>query len=87
MARLSGATVILEITGQTDVVGRSSRNQRLSEDRARSVLDALHPVTFSAITFHARGIGPAPESAPSQGAATLPQDRRVSFQATVHPAP
>jgi len=85
-AHLSGATVILEITGQTDVVGRSSRNQRLSEDRARSVLDALHPATFSAITFHARGIGPAPESSPSLGAATLPQDRRVSFQATVHPA-
>ncbi|MCS6289829.1 MAG: OmpA family protein [Nitrospira sp.] len=86
LARLSGATVILEITGQTDVVGRSSRNQRLSENRARSVLDALHPATFSAITFHARGIGPASESSTSLSAATLPQDRRVSFQATVHPA-
>lgn len=86
MARLAGATVAVEITGQTDLVGRSSRNQRLSEDRARSVLDALHPDTFSAVTFHARGIGSAPDSSPSLGVANLPQDRRVSFQATVHPA-
>ncbi|MEK6803151.1 MAG: OmpA family protein [Nitrospirota bacterium] len=86
LARLSGATVTIEITGQTDVLGRSSRNQRLSEGRARSVLDVLHPGTFSSITFRTHGIVPSAESTPTQGAATLPQDRRVSFQATVHPA-
>lgn len=87
LARLSGATLEVQIIGQTDTVGRSSRNQRLSESRARSVLHALQAATFTMITFQTRGIVPKPEPGQVQETATLPQERRVSFQITVHPAP
>ncbi len=87
MARLAGATVTIDILGQTDIVGRPNQNRRLSESRARSVLDAIHPATFHAITFHARGTAPAPEPYGAKAAVPIPQDRRVSFEVMVHSAP
>ena len=87
MARLAGATVTIDILGQTDIVGRPNQNRRLSESRARSVLDAIHPATFHAITFQARGTAPAPEPYGAKAAVPIPQDRRVSFEVMVHSAP
>ncbi len=86
MARLVGATVAIHIIGQTDVMGGPNHNRRLSESRARSVLEAIHPATFHSITFQTRGIGSAPEPQGTNAAVPIPQDRRVSFEVTVHPA-
>lgn len=87
LAHLSGAAVTIEVIGQTDALGQSGQNKRLSESRARAVLEAIHPTTFTALMFHTRGIGPTPEPPDSHHTGTLPQDRRVSFLATVQPSP
>lgn len=87
LARLSGAAVTIELIGQTDALGQSVQNKRLSESRARAVLEAIHPATFTAITFRTRGIGPTPEPSDSHQTSTLSQNRRVSFLATVQPSP
>ncbi len=86
-ARLSHTTVTVHIIGQTDTIGRLRQNRRLSEVRVQSVLEAIRPATFTMITFHARGIGQALEPHQSPVVPTQTQDRRVSFQVTVQPAP
>ncbi|MBI4000462.1 MAG: hypothetical protein HY348_01595 [Nitrospira defluvii] len=86
-ARLSSTPATVQIIGQTDAIGRLKQNRRLSEIRAQSVLEAIHPAAFPMITFHAHGIGPASE--PHQDLVTPVQthDRRVSVQVTLTPAP
>ncbi|MBA5875457.1 MAG: OmpA family protein [Nitrospira sp. CR1.2] len=87
LAHLSGTTLTIRINGQTDIIGDQAQNRRLSEIRAQSALDAIHPTTFSSITFETHGVTPSPESHAGKAAAPLPEDRRVSFQVTVHQAP
>lgn len=87
LARLSGTTLTIRINGQTDIVGGLAQNRRLSEIRAQSALDAIHPTTFPSITFETHGVTPSPEPQAAKAAAVLPEDRRVSFQVTEHPAP
>lgn len=76
----------MEIIGQTDVVGRLTRNRTLSALRAQTVLKSLRPEALPMITFHATGIGPGSESGQGTAAEAEPNDRRVSFHITVHPA-
>ena len=87
LAHLSDITLTIRVTGQTDIVGGLAQNRRLSEIRAQSALDAIHPETFPSIRFEAQGVTPPPEAQGAKAAAVLPEDRRVSFQVTVHPAP
>ncbi len=87
LARLAGATLTVRIIGQTDIVGGVAQNRRLSEIRAQSALNAIHPETFSSIRFEAHGVPPSPDAQGARAATALPEDRRVSFQVTVHPAP
>ncbi len=87
LARLSGTTLTIRITGQTDIVGGLAQNRRLSEIRAQSALDAIHPATFPSIRFEAHGVTPPPEAQGARATAVLPEDRRVSFRVTVHQAP
>ncbi len=87
MARLAGHTVTIQIIGRTDLLGGPNQNRRLSESRARAVLEALLPATFQTIVFQARGTGPASDSHRATATAPIPQDRRVSFEVAVHPAP
>lgn len=86
LAQLAGKRVTVEIIGQTDVVGRLTRNRTLSALRAQTVLKSLRPEALPMITFHATGIGPGSESGQGTAAEAEPNDRRVSFHITVHPA-
>jgi len=87
LARLSHNTVSVLIIGQSDALGTADHNQRLSQLRARTIRQALHPGDYERITLQATGIGavsPAEESAaPSSDA----RDRRVSFQVSMTPVP
>lgn len=87
LARLSGATLTIRIIGRTDIVGGAAQNRRLSEGRAHSVLAAIHPETHPSITFEAHGVTLPSEAQGARAATALSEDRRVSFQVTVHPAP
>lgn len=87
LARLSGTTLTIRINGQTDIVGGLAQNRRLSEIRAQSALDAIHPATFPSIRFEAHGVTLPPEPQRARATAVLPEDRRVSFQVTVPQAP
>lgn len=87
MAGLAGAAVTVSIVGQTDVVGGPIQNRRLSESRARAVLDAIHPVTFHALTFQTKGQTPEAESQRAIPAVAHPQHRRASLDVTIQPVP
>ena len=87
LARLSGATLTIRIIGRTDIVGGAAQNRRLSEGRAHSVLAAIHPEAHPSITFEAHGVTLPSEAQGARDATALSEDRRVSFQVTVHPAP
>lgn len=87
LARLSGARLTIRIIGQTDIIGGTAQNRRLSEIRAHSALAAIHPEAHSSITFEAYGATPPSEAQGARAATVLPEDRRASFQVTVHPAP
>ncbi len=87
MARLAGAAVTVSIVGETDVVGDPNQNRRLSESRARAVLDAIHPAAFHALTFQTRGITSATELHGAPAAVAHPQHRRASLEVTIQPLP
>ncbi len=87
MARLAGAAVSVSIVGQTDIVGGPSLNRRLSESRARAVLDAIHPASFQALTFQARGMTPETELQRATPAVAHPQHRRASLDVTIQAVP
>lgn len=86
-ARLAEIRVTVRIIGHTDIAGGAAQNRRLSEVRAQSAIDAIHPQTFPSITFEALGVAPPPESSGARTAAAMPEDRRVSFQVTARQAP
>ena len=87
LARLASAAVTVSIVGQTDVVGGTSQNRRLSDGRAKAVLDAIHPASFPALTFHTRGMAPEAELQRSTPAVSHPQHRRASLEITIQPMP
>lgn len=87
MARLTDAAVTVSIVGQTDVLGGPNQNRRLSESRARAVLDAIHPAAFHALTFQTRGLAPTPELHGAPATVAHPQHRRASLDITIQPLP
>lgn len=73
-------TGVVAVTGFTDSTGETSRNQKLSQARARSVLEALQPrVTKRGVTFTASGKG---ESEPVADNGTE-EGRRLNRRVTV----
>jgi outer membrane protein OmpA-like peptidoglycan-associated protein len=68
----SSATGTVAVTGYTDSIGTDAVNIPLSEARARSVVNALRPLTSGAtVTYKAGGLGSADPVAPN----TLPNGR------------
>ncbi|ODT44698.1 MAG: hypothetical protein ABS70_04915 [Nitrospira sp. SCN 59-13] len=87
LASLASATVTVSIVGQTDVLGGPSQNRRLSESRARAVLDAIHPASFPALTFQTRGMPSESDLQRTTPAVAHPQHRRASLGITIQPMP
>jgi outer membrane protein OmpA-like peptidoglycan-associated protein len=86
MARVAGAVATVSIIGQTDVLGGADTNRRLSEQRARTVLDAIEPASFSALVFETKGISPSAEGQGNIAAVASPQHRRASLDVAIQPA-
>jgi OOP family OmpA-OmpF porin len=86
MARVAGAVATVSIIGQTDVLGGADTNRRLSEQRARAVLDAIEPASFSALVFETKGISPSAEGQGNIAAVASPQHRRASLDVAIQPA-
>ncbi|MBX3237581.1 MAG: OmpA family protein [Nitrospiraceae bacterium] len=87
LARISNHTVSVSIVGQSDALGTTDYNRRLSQLRARTVREALRPGDYERITLQATGLGTAGST---EQAATTPigaRERRVSFQVSIEPTP
>lgn len=69
----------LRIEGHTDDVGDDSINQRLSEQRARSVETALVKRGIDKGRLETRGYGESQPTAPNRSAAGRAKNRRVEF--------
>ena len=69
----------IEIQGHTDNVGDRAMNQRLSEDRARSVKDALEKRGVDGGRLETRGYGETRPIAPNKSAGGRHKNRRVEF--------
>lgn len=87
LAQMVDTSVLVHITGQADALGQSETNQRLSEARAQTVLDALRPGDFGRVRFRADGIGTVSALSRHSTATNVALDRRVAFQITVAPFP
>lgn len=67
----------IEIQGHTDSDGNDNRNIRLSEDRARSVMNYLRQQGIPADRMETKGYGPNSPLAPNTTAAGKKLNRRV----------
>lgn len=73
-------TVILEIAGYTDNVGRDSYNQRLSERRAKAVAAYLEEKGIAPRRLAAKGFGEKKPAATNQTPEGRQQNRRVEVK-------
>ena len=73
----------IEIAGHTDSDGASDHNQRLSERRARAVLDYLVRAGVGADRLAAMGYGETRPSAPNDTAENRAVNRRIEFSVSV----
>lgn len=69
----------IEVSGHTDNEGEPDRNQRLSERRAKSVLDYLVKVGVPAATLNAVGYGETKPKVPNDSRANMAINRRIEF--------
>ena len=69
----------IEVEGHTDSDGAPDRNQRLSERRARAVLDYLVKAGVSADRIHAVGYGETRPVAENDSAENKARNRRIEF--------
>jgi outer membrane protein OmpA-like peptidoglycan-associated protein len=74
------STLRVEITGHTDNTGKKSTNQKLSLERAQSVVDYLIGRGIKANRLVARGYGDSQPIAPNKTAAGRALNRRVEFR-------
>ena len=70
----------LEISGHTDSQGRETMNQRLSEERARSVLDALRARRVITSSFSSEGYGETQPIADNGTEEGREVNRRIEFR-------
>ncbi len=69
----------IEIGGHTDNEGEPDRNQRLSERRARSVLDYLVRIGVPPSALSAIGYGQSKPKVPNDSPANMATNRRIEF--------
>ncbi len=74
---------LVEVTGHTDATGNPEYNQRLSEDRARSVARYLAAQGVDPSRLLDRGMGQSKPIAPNDTPAGRAQNRRVEIR--IHP--
>lgn len=87
LAKISGIVLAypelkLEVEGHTDSVGADSYNQKLSEQRAKSVSDYLTKAGISSESVTAVGFGESAPVADNANAAGRQQNRRVELVVT-----
>ncbi len=73
-------TLQLKISGHTDNVGNDVSNQKLSEERAKSVMNYLISKGISETRFTCRGFGSSSPIADNATPAGRKQNRRVEFE-------
>ncbi|MFN3918685.1 MAG: OmpA family protein [Methylohalobius sp.] len=76
---------LVEVTGHTDATGHPEYNQRLSENRARSVARYLAAQGVDPARLLDRGMGQSKPIAPNDTPAGRAQNRRVEIR--IHPRP
>lgn len=77
------ADLKIQIAGYTDSQGREEMNQRLSQERAQSVLDALRLRRVPVGSFIAEGFGEADPIADNETEAGREANRRIEFSLIV----
>ena len=70
----------IEIQGHTDSQGRESMNQRLSQDRAQSVLNELRARRILTSSYTAKGYGEENPIADNGTEAGRENNRRIEFR-------
>jgi OOP family OmpA-OmpF porin len=73
-------SVKFEVNGYTDNIGATRYNQRLSERRAKSVVDYLVAKGVSAGRIQSAGYGESHPVAPNNSAANRAKNRRIEFK-------
>lgn len=73
-------SVKFEVNGYTDNVGGKRYNQRLSERRAKSVVDYLAAKGVDAARIKATGYGESHPAVPNSSAANRAKNRRIEFK-------
>jgi OOP family OmpA-OmpF porin len=79
IAKRCGA-VRIEVTGHTDSVGLKAANQRLSEERARSVVSYLVQRGVVALRIDSAGYGDTRPIAPHDSETNRAKNRRIEFR-------
>jgi OOP family OmpA-OmpF porin len=74
--------VRFEVEGHTDNVGGRRFNQRLSEQRAKSVVDYLEAKGVAGSRIHSVGYGETRPVVPNNSEANRAKNRRIEFKAT-----
>ena len=74
----------IEIGGHTDSTGSESNNQRLSEERAKSVMSYLVRGGMSSDSLTAVGYGESRPLVPNTNAANRARNRRIEFRVQVN---
>jgi OmpA-OmpF porin, OOP family len=78
---LKGCTgTSVEVAGHTDVTGGTAANQRLSEERANSVVSALVERGVPTARMIPKGFGEAAPLDPAMNAAAHAKNRRIEFK-------
>ena len=70
----------MEIGGHTDSQGREIMNERLSQDRAQAVLNALRERRILTSSFTAKGYGESEPIADNDTEAGREANRRIEFR-------
>ncbi|MEM1298217.1 MAG: OmpA family protein, partial [Pseudomonadota bacterium] len=76
---LNSSVITLEIAGHTDALGNDQANQKLSEERAQAVLDALADRGVRADAMRASGLGETQPIASNNTPEGRAENRRIEF--------
>lgn len=79
-AKQHGTSTIINLTGHTDSSGSDAYNQKLSERRAKAVMDKLIKSGVSSVAIHSVGVGKDGQLVPTADGVREPQNRRTEIQ-------
>ncbi|CAN5629168.1 hypothetical protein BH20ACI4_BH20ACI4_25050 [soil metagenome] len=74
-------SVVIEVSGYTDDLGPDASNQKLSENRANAVKDALIKFGVSVEGIQAKGYGKADPKVPNKDDESRAKNRRIEYKA------